>query len=84
MKDFRRMYIYKDTHLPAVGWLHGCFMCHRITGQCETFSKKQKEHMIMEHVVYLCPTCKNIIKKNRTVMKEYERNIIEYIDLHSS
>ena len=82
MKAFRRMYIYKDTHLPAVGWLHGCFLCCTITGNCETFSRKHTTDMVMEHVVYLCPNCKKLIKKSRTIMKEYKNKVNDYINLH--
>ena len=41
MKAFRRMYIYKETNLPSVGWLQGCFICYAITGNCELFSRKE-------------------------------------------
>lgn len=82
MKAFRRMYIYKDTHLPAVGWLQGCFLCYSITGQCETFSKKQTSDMIMEYVVYVCPTCKKLIIHSSRIRDEYKRKINDYITLN--
>ena len=83
MKTFRRMYIYKESHLPAEGWLQGCFVCYAITGQCDVFSKKSSHRVVTEHVVYLCPHCKKMVERNEELKKEYEMKVNEYIELHS-
>ena len=83
MKTFRRMYIYKETHLPSVGWLHGCFVCYTITGICEVFSKKETRKRMIEHVVYICPNCKKLIQENNKVRQEYKTKVNEYIHLHA-
>ena len=31
------IYLYKETHLPAEGWLQGCFICDTITSKTEEF-----------------------------------------------
>jgi hypothetical protein len=83
MKAFRRMYIYKETNLPSVGWLQGCFICYAITGNCELFSRKETMRKTTEHVVYLCPICKKLVKSNDKVRQEYIRKVKSYINSHT-
>ena len=83
MKAFRRMYIYKETNLPSVGWLQGCFICYDITGNCELFSRKETMRKTTEHVVYLCPICKKLVKSNDKVRQEYIRKVKSYINSHT-
>jgi len=83
MKAFRRMYIYKETNLPSVGWLQGCFICYAITGNCELFSRKETMRKTTEHVVYLCPICKKLVKSNDKVRQEYIRKVKSYIRSHT-
>jgi len=83
MKAFRRMYIYKNTDLPSVGWLQGCFICYSITGNCELFSRKETLRKTKEYVVYLCPTCKQLVKSNDKVRQEYIKKVRSYISSHT-
>ena len=78
---FRRMYIYKESHLPKEGWLQGCFICYRITGNCEVFSKyyNYDNLILFEFVVYLCNRCKNKVLKDQEIKTEYEKHVKEYI-----
>ena len=78
---FKRMYIYKNSHLPKEGWLQGCFMCYKITGGCEVFSKyyNYENTLLYEFVVYLCNSCKNKILKEREIKQEYYKYVNDYI-----
>ena len=33
MPKVKRIYIYRDSHLPEIGWLQSCFKCETITGR---------------------------------------------------
>ena len=81
MNNFKRMYIYKETHLPKEGWLQGCFLCHIITGNCEIFSRyyNYENKKLIEFVVYLCHRCKNLILKDKEIKKEYDTYVHKYI-----
>jgi len=83
MKTFRRMYIYKESHLPAEGWLHGCFLCYTITGNCEVFSKIEKRDITTEHVVYVCPSCRSVLRQSAPLRAEYDAKVKQYIRLSS-
>ena len=79
MHKFRRMYIYKETHLPTEGWLQGCFVCYSITGNCEVFNKSETVSHITERVVFLCTRCCRIIAGDDTLKNNYEEKVRGYI-----
>jgi len=33
MKILREVYLRRESHLPAHGWLHACWTCESITGK---------------------------------------------------
>ena len=79
MKKFRRMYIYKETRLPTEGWLHGCFVCHTITGNCEVFNKKEDDSQITERVVYVCRSCCRLLSEDCEMKENFNQKVSNYI-----
>jgi len=73
------MYIFKETHLPTEGWLHGCFVCHNITGNCEVFNKRENEYQIVERVVFVCRSCCRILADDDELRKKYDEKVSKYI-----
>lgn len=74
----RRIYIYKESHLPSEGWLQGCFGCLCITGDCQVFTHQDNQ----EYVVYLCGRCVDLIKEDEKLRELYDRKVREYIATH--
>ena len=79
MKQFSRMYIFKETHLPTEGWLHGCFVCHAITGNCEVFNKRENDSKIVERVVFVCRSCCRLLSDDDELRKKYDEKVSKYI-----
>ena len=79
MKQFSRMYIFKETHLPTEGWLHRCFVCHNITGNCEVFNKRENDLQIVERVVFVCRSCCRILSGDDELREKYDEKVSKYI-----
>ena len=50
------IYLYKETHLPAEGWLQGCFICDTITSKTEDFKPNivnEKNQIYCSYLPYL-------------------------------
>ena len=73
MDKKKRIYIYKKTHLPKNGWLHGCFMCNKITGQTKEYINNNEEKLI-----YICYECDYMINKSKEMKKEYIREHVSF------
>ena len=59
MPKIKRIYIYRDSHLPEEGWLQSCFKCKEITGKYflfQTFHKDddQKKPDFYKFADYMC------------------------------
>ena len=74
----RRVYIYKESHLPSEGWLQGCFGCVGITGSCQVY----KRHDGIEYIVYLCDRCVSYLKDDDELRTIYETKVDRYIRSH--
>ena len=48
MPSVKRIYIYKDSHLPEIGWLQACFKCEAITGKYFLFQSFTKKETLYE------------------------------------
>ena len=82
MKNFRRIYIYKDTKMPDRGWLQGCFICYQITGRLLVYETVEKNNVITEYAVFLCPTCQNNLKKDKNYNDEFKTKCQQYININ--
>jgi len=65
-KIVKTVYIYRDSKLPYNGWVQSCFNCYIFTARNILFKTHQKDTMLYEFKVFLCPLCQRdlITKKN--------------------
>lgn len=73
------IYLYKETHLPAEGWLQGCFICDTITSKTEEFKPAQVNNK-MKYVVHICPTCQRHKNNNKELRDVYIEQLNDYIN----
>lgn len=70
--------IYKATHLPEEGWLHGCYICSSITEK--TINHNLPEIWKKTRVVaYMCQKCQKLMADNEDLNDEYQSLINTYI-----
>jgi len=60
MPIIKKLYIYEETHLPAIGWLQGCITCGTITSHMRLFTVVNNDILKKTNEIYsyLCPKCK--------------------------
>lgn len=80
----KKIYIYRDSHLPEKGWLHSCYNCCGITSRFITFKTIKKDNCCYKHwefYVYVCNKCQKELykKKNLTKYIEFTKDCNEYI-----
>uniref|UniRef100_A0A6C0CNP4 Uncharacterized protein n=1 Tax=viral metagenome TaxID=1070528 RepID=A0A6C0CNP4_9ZZZZ len=73
------IYLYKETHLPAEGWLQGCFICDTITSKTEEF-KPVVEDTKVKYVVHICPPCIKHKNNNIELNNLYLGQLNDYIN----
>ena len=54
-KKIKKIYIYRDSHLPEEGWLQSCFNCYQITSKLILFKKYKtnKNNVIIYWEIYI-------------------------------
>jgi hypothetical protein len=83
MKILREVYLRRESHLPAHGWLHACWTCESITGKTLEHNTTVKGKRIYKFIVYLCPKCTKKLKKPENQQKfsnSCDKFIEEYLD----
>ena len=79
MPHYRKIHIYRDSHLPSKGWLQSCFSCYMFTSSTVDYKKIKHNKDVYDFVVYLCPTCikevKSISDKKFAFMMRCDRYI---------
>ena len=58
MPKIKRIYIYRESHLPEEGWLQACFRCKEITGKYFLFQTFHKDNDLYEFYIHACSKCK--------------------------
>lgn len=72
------IYLYKETHLPAEGWLQGCFICDTITSKTEEFKPVIVNEKV-KYIVHICPTCLRHKNSNKELNDLYLQQLNDYI-----
>ena len=82
----KKIYVYKDTHLPKRGWLQGCFNCQKITSKLYLYQTFTRRKTIYEFYIYKCAECKNFFlnKKNELEYIEFNEKCYNWIELNYS
>ena len=85
MKNFKTVYLYRDSNMPERGWLHPCFLCYSITGNevdykiIEKTDRFTRTKTVYNYVVYKCRTCEKKVKVDAELNNKYERRCERYI-----
>ena len=66
MYYIKKIYLYKNTHLPKDGWLQGCFNCQQITSKVYFYRKLTRKENIYEFYFFKCNSCGREFKKCST------------------
>lgn len=66
MSKVKKIYIYKDSHLPENGWLQACFHCDTITSRHFLFQTFTDKKVLYEFHIHTCGSCTRTFKKNPT------------------
>ena len=66
----KKIYIYRDSHLPEKGWLQSCYNCCQITQHTVNFKTIKQSNTNWEFNAYVCKSCQRFLydKKN---LKDY-------------
>jgi len=78
----KKIYIYKDTHLPEKGWFQGCFKCDSITAKTFLFDTFHIDDYLYEFIIYTCPSCTKKFDKDVGLSEEYNDLCSAYIRNH--
>ena len=79
MPTTKRIYIYKDSHLPENGWFQGCFRCGTITARIFLFTTFNSNNYLYEFIIYTCPDCKKKLHNDTLLSINYNNTCSEYI-----
>lgn len=79
MPKVKRIYIYRDSHLPEIGWLQSCFKCEAITGRYFLFHTFRYKETLYEFYVHTCGTCTRCFKKNPQDYIKFSNTCNKYI-----
>jgi len=79
MPRIKKIYIYKDSHLPENGWLHACFRCKTITAKHFLFQTFNKNNILYEFYVSTCPLCSRKFKKDPLIYIHFSEACNKYI-----
>ena len=79
MYYIKKIYLYKNTHLPRDGWLQGCFNCQQITSRVYLYRKITQKENIYEFYFYRCKSCSRDFQKCSTKCNKFYDKCDDYI-----
>ncbi len=79
MPKIKRIYIYRDSHLPERGWLQACFRCKEITGKYFLFQTFHKNNDLYEFYIHTCGKCKKKFNNSPLLYVHFSDECNEYI-----
>ena len=86
-KKIKKIYIYRDSHLPENGWLQACFDCYIITSKLKLFDIYKLHNgvgtTISEFYIYMCPKCNRQIHMDKKRYNIFFNNYKKYIYTNS-
>lgn len=82
MPQIKRIYLYRDSHLPEEGWLQSCFKCKEITGKYFLFQTFHKEDDLYEFYIHICSKCKKKFDNSALLYVNFSDKCNEYIRDH--
>ena len=82
MPRIKRIYIYRDSHLPEEGWLQACFRCKEITGKYFLFHTFYKKQDLYEFYIHTCSKCKKKFDNSPLLFVNFSDQCNDYIRDH--
>ena len=79
MYYIKKIYLYKNTHLPKDGWLQGCFKCQQITSRVYLYRKLTRKENIYEFYFYKCNSCGRELNRCSTKLNAFYDTCDDYI-----
>jgi len=70
MPKYKKIYIYRDSHLPEDGWIQSCFNCYTYTSGTIDYTTIKRKNTIYECNVFLCPECDKTLHKIENMDKQ--------------
>ena len=74
MPKCKKIYLYRDSHLPEEGWLQSCFYCYTFTSNTIDYTYIKRNNILYECNVHLCPQCEELLHRPDYIK---EREIFE-------
>jgi hypothetical protein len=79
MPTLKRIYIYRESHLPENGWLQACFRCKSITGKYILFETFYHNNYLYEFYIHICGHCNQHFERNKTSYLTFASDCSTYI-----
>lgn len=81
MPKCKKVYIYRDSHLPEKGWIQSCFHCYTYTSNTIDFTYIIKKQIMYQIDIYLCEHCELMLNNSEHVEKRqiFEEKCNKYI-----
>ena len=58
MPYYKKIYIYRNSKLPELGWIQSCFNCYGLTSSVISYRTVKTTNYLYDIEVYLCSHCK--------------------------
>ena len=83
-KILKKIYIYRESHLPEKGWLQSCYHCCGITVHYKLIKIiKLKDHIYnhWEFNVFLCKKCQKFLYEKKNILEciKFNKKCNDYI-----
>ena len=82
MPTLKRIYIYRESHLPENGWLQACFRCKAITGKYILFETFHHNEYLYEFYIHTCSRCKRKFDDSPLLFVNFSDECNDYIRDH--
>ena len=79
MPHYKKIYIYRDSHLPEEGWIQSCFHCYTYTSSVIDYTFFKYKKVIYECDVYLCESCETLLQEDNTQKERFRNRCDRYI-----
>ena len=79
MPHYKKIYIYRDSHLPEEGWIQSCFNCYTYTSSTIDYKVIKYKQVIYECNIYLCPACDKFLHSDDIARNKFRYKCDKYI-----
>ena len=80
MPNYKKIMLYRESHLPECGWLQSCFFCYQITGSTILYKSIQTTKYLYDINAYLCKYCQMEFKHHKYKQDIFNNRCDAYIE----